>query len=158
MPSSQYPSTRKSPPLPAKSAKNKKMVGVDGNMWHSKQSSNGVYRWVRVSVPVSKKRTTAGKSYKSFCTANKVDTECYSDPNCTWTKRGCVARKGVRVGDVYQGPRMEQHVPTSRYKSFCTNKSDTQCYSDPNCTWTKRGCVARKGVPAGDIYQGPRME
>ena len=79
------------------------MVGIDGYMWHSKQSSNGVYRWVR--VPMSKQNQP--KTYRSFCTANKVDTQCYSDPNCTWTKRGCVARKGVPAGDVYQGPRME---------------------------------------------------
>jgi hypothetical protein len=30
---------------------------------------------------------------------------CTSDPNCTWTARGCRAMPGVRKGDlIYQGP------------------------------------------------------
>jgi len=36
---------------------------------------------------------------------NKSVDECGGDPNCKWTKRGCVGKSGTRTkGVVYEGP------------------------------------------------------
>ena len=38
---------RKSPPYPANDCRGRIKIGNDGEMWRSKASSNGVYRWVK---------------------------------------------------------------------------------------------------------------
>jgi hypothetical protein len=35
------------------------------------------------------------------------------------------------------------------------NRSAQSCGSDPHCNWTKRGCIRRRGVKAGQAYLGP---
>jgi len=51
-------------------------------------------------------RKPSRRSGKGFCTRRKSPKTCGSQPNCTWRKKSktCVRQKGVRSGQVYEGP------------------------------------------------------
>ena len=84
---------------------------------------------------------------------------CKSNPNCSYTKRGCRRRKGTKKGIVYEGPSL-QGFGKKRYNvpgSICNRKSKKVCKSNPNCTSTKRGCRRRAGTKKGIVYEGPSL-
>ncbi len=124
-------------------------------------------------------KTRRMKSYrytktKTGCTSKKKQS-CQSDPNCTYTRRGC-RRRSTKM--VYEGPSLpaeyrasgygyrrktRRRVKTRRMKSYrytktktgCTSKKKRSCRSDPNCVYTKRGCRRRS---TKNVYEGPSLE
>jgi hypothetical protein len=88
---------------------------------------------------------------------------CQSNPNCTYTKRGCRGRLGtVKKGVVYEGPSLQFGKRVRRYRNSvgrCNGLKKRICQSNPNCTYTKRGCRGRAGtVKKGVVYEGPSLE
>ena len=93
---------------------------------------------------------------------------CKSNPNCTYTKRGCRRRSGTASrGVVYEGPalqfgRRRKTVRRRRYNvagSSCNRLKKRVCQSSPNCTYTKRGCRRRSGTASrGVVYEGPALQ
>ena len=85
---------------------------------------------------------------------------CRSNPNCTSTKRGCRRRKGTKKGPIYEGPSLAGFGKKKRYNvpgSPCNRKPKKICKSNPNCSYTTRGCRRRKGTKKGPIYEGPSL-
>ena len=84
---------------------------------------------------------------------------CKSDPNCTYTTRGCRRRKGTKNGPIYQGPSLAR-FGKKRYNvpgSVCNKQLKKICRSNPNCTYTKRGCRRRSGTKKGLVFEGPSL-
>uniref|UniRef100_A0A6C0AY84 Uncharacterized protein n=1 Tax=viral metagenome TaxID=1070528 RepID=A0A6C0AY84_9ZZZZ len=87
---------------------------------------------------------------------------CRSNPNCSYTKRGCRRRKGTRKGLMYEGPSLMfgKKKRSRRYNvpgSSCNKLRKRVCKSNPNCSYTKRGCRRRKGTRGGLVYEGPSL-
>jgi len=91
---------------------------------------------------------------------------CSSNPNCSYTKRGCKRRKGTATkGMVYEGPSLPAAYTLfgkkKRYNvagSACNKLTKKTCSSNPNCSYTKRGCKRRKGTATkGMVYEGPSL-
>jgi len=107
----------------------------------------------------SRSRALLGPNCKQYLSKDN----CFVDPNCNWIGgklNRCQARKGVRAGRLYSGPI--QQILAQREDSNEINckqyTSQDECYKSPNCDW--RGgllqrCQRKKGVLAGDVYQGP---
>ena len=109
----------------------------------------------------SRKRKSSKKTQHLGCTWRKSVGSCGGDPNCNWTKRGCVRRSHVLKGTKYQGPQLPAgfHYPPQVQHKGCTwRKTAGECGSDPNCDWTKKGCVRRSKVLAGTRYEGPMLQ
>ena len=86
---------------------------------------------------------------------------CHSNPNCTYTKRGCRRRSGTKTkGLVYEGPSLSS-FGKKKYNvagSACNGLKKRVCRSNPNCSYTKRGCRRRSGTKTkGLIYEGPSL-
>ena len=91
---------------------------------------------------------------------------CRSNPNCSYTKRGCRRRSGtVTKGLVFEGPSLPsfgaRRRRTRRYNvpgSPCNKLRKRVCRSNPNCAYTKRGCRRRSGtVSKGLVFEGPSL-
>ena len=88
---------------------------------------------------------------------------CRSNPNCSYTKRGCRRRKGTATkGLVYEGPSLQFGKKARRYNvpgSSCNRLRKRVCRSNPNCSYTKRGCRRRSGTATkGLVYEGPSLQ
>jgi hypothetical protein len=102
---------------------------------------------------------------------------CRSNPNCSYTRRGCRRRSGTATrGVVYEGPSLQfgrvrrrrvRRVSDfgkrrKRYNvagSSCNRLKKRVCRSNPNCSYTRRGCRRRSGtVSRGLVYEGPSLE
>jgi len=91
---------------------------------------------------------------------------CSSNPNCSYTKRGCKRRKGTATkGLVFEGPSLPaaytQFGKKKRYNvsgSSCNKLTKKTCQSNPMCSYTKRGCKRRKGTATkGLVFEGPAL-
>jgi hypothetical protein len=92
---------------------------------------------------------------------------CVSSANCRFTKRGCRRRSKTMV---YEGPSLEfgrkrrktRKVRRRRYNvagSSCNKLKKRTCQSNPNCSYTRRGCRRRTGTATkGVVYEGPSLE
>ena len=96
----------------------------------------------------------------SACNKLKRKT-CRSNPNCSYTRRGCRRRTGTKGGSVvYEGPSLAFGKRRRRYNvagSMCNKLKRKTCRSNPNCSYTKRGCRRRQGTKGGAIYEGPSL-
>uniref|UniRef100_A0A6C0I8A2 Uncharacterized protein n=1 Tax=viral metagenome TaxID=1070528 RepID=A0A6C0I8A2_9ZZZZ len=77
-----------------------------------KRGTKRVYKSSAVLVKQCKaklKKLKKGKKVKGKSVCNKLsESVCGSKPNCKYTKRGCVSRKGTRTGKVvYEGPTFD---------------------------------------------------
>jgi hypothetical protein len=84
---------------------------------------------------------------------------CRSNPNCSYTRRGCRRRKGTATKSVvYEGPSLEfGKRRRRRYNvagSPCNGLEKRVCVSSANCRYTKRGCRRRSKTM---VYEGPSL-
>ena len=80
---------------------------------------------------------------------------CRSNPNCSYTKRGCRRRSKTLV---YEGPSLA--FGARKYNvtgSPCNRLRKRICQSTPNCSYTKRGCRRRGKTLKGVVYEGPSL-
>jgi len=104
---------------------------------------------------------------------------CGGNPNCHYTKRGCASKKGTRQTGrrkvVYQGPMGPPSAFGRSYSGFgnyfcgfgkkkykytgsspCAKLDQAACGGNPNCHYTKRGCVSKRGTRSrGVVHEGP---
>jgi len=94
------------------------------------------------------------------CTGRTQST-CGSNPNCTWAgKRKCIRRPGHLAGTQYEGPLGPMGFGKKRYNvpgSVCNKQLKKICRSNPNCTYTTRGCRRRSGTKKGVVFEGPSL-
>ncbi len=148
---------RKSPARPAKEFPGQTKKGLDGLYWVSSLDSRGYYTWRRPSPsPPSSKTTTSSKEFTPHvCKIHTNVQECGFDPNCKWTARGCIRKKGVLTGTVYQTGGIN-YRNTSGITPVCKiHENSQECGHDPNCKWTANGCIHQEGVLTGAAYAGP---
>ena len=87
---------------------------------------------------------------------------CQSNPNCSYSKRGCKRRsRTVSKGLVFEGPSLPSFGKKRRYRvagSPCNKLHKRVCQSNPNCSYSKRGCRRRSGtVSKGLVFEGPSL-
>ena len=131
------------------------------------------YKKPIASFGKKKRSTLYRKSSKSLCSGIKK-SECKASPMCTYVKRRGCRRKGSRKnspaayvsGDEPLGEYAEAAGITFFGKkklynvkgSACNKLTKKTCQSNPNCSYTKRGCKRRKGTATkGLVFEGPSL-
>ena len=112
---------------------------------------------------------------RSACTGLRKNV-CNNSSTCKYVKkRGC-RRKNIKAGYTMSGNddlgsyadaagitffgRRRTTVRRRRYNvkgSPCNKLRRGVCKSNPNCSYTKRGCRRRRGTSKGLVYQGPSL-
>ena len=116
------------------------------------------------SLAFGKKRRVRNYNVAGSSCNHLSERVCQSNPNCSYTKRGCRRRSGTKTkGLVFEGPSLEfgKKRRVRRYNvagSACNKLSKRVCHSNPNCSYTKRGCKRRSGTKTkGLVFEGPSL-
>ncbi len=90
--------------------------------------------------------------------SGKRKSNCRKSKKCSWRNSKCKAKYSKKRKSSRKGSRKGKKRVSRRGSAVsCKGRSESKCGSNPNCSWTKKGCKRRRGVLKGSIFQGPML-